>query len=372
QPDPRGGRILPDPNTSAPNGVFIDNAQGLVSRRIPRASPDRIRQGIERAIQTCIRHGLTSIHDAGVSRSQIDLYRRMIDEGDFNLRIYAMIRGGGLETMQRFFDAGPIVGYGDNRLTVRSVKIVIDGALGSRGAALLQPYADDPGNSGLLTTPPETLRRIVRGALQAGFQVCCHAIGDRGNRIVLDIYEEALGSEPRAMDHRFRIEHAQVVALVDIPRFARLGVIPSMQATHATSDMYWAEDRVGPRRIEGAYAWRKFLNEGSRIANGSDFPVEGVNPLWGIYAAVTRQDHRGWPEGGWRPEERMTRTEALRSFTIDAAYAAFEEDIKGSLEPGKLADVVVLSRDIMQIDAREILETEVVRTILGGVTVYER
>ena len=217
----------------------------------------------------------------------------------------------------------------------------------------------------------EVIEGITRKALAAGFQVCTHAIGDRGNRTTLDAYESALRAT-NVSDPRLRIEHAQIVALEDIPRFAKLGVIPSMQATHATSDMYWAEDRVGPARIQGAYAWRKLMDAGCRIANGSDFPVEGVDPLWGLYAAVTRQDKKGWPEGGWQPGERMTRMEALRSFTIDAAYAAFEEGQKGSLEVGKLADMVVLSRDIMEIPAVEMLDTHVVTTILGGRVVYQR
>ncbi len=264
------------------------------------------------------------------------------------------------------------MGYGADRLTVRAVKAMADGALGSRGAAMLADYSDDSDNRGLLITDGDALETLTADALRAGFQVCTHAIGDRGNRTVLDAYESALAAVPEAKDPRLRIEHAQIVAVEDIPRFTALGVIPSMQATHATSDMYWAEERVGPARIEGAYAWRRFLDAGCRIANGSDFPVENTNPLWGFYAAITRQDHEGWPEGGWRPQERMTRREALRSFTIDGAYAAFQEDALGSLEAGKLADIVVTTNDIMVIAPDVVLDTEVELTILGGAIVYTR
>jgi len=245
----------------------------------------------------------------------------------------------------------------------------MDGALGSRGAALLADYSDDPGNVGLLRESPETFTPKVVRAFQCGFQVNTHAIGDRGNRVVLDAYEHALRTLGRTVG-RHRIEHAQIVALEDIPRFAELGVIASMQPTHATSDMYWAEDRVGPERIRGGYAWRSFLESGARLAFGSDFPVEQVDPLLGFYAAVTRQDAEGWPEGGWYPEQRLTREEALRAFTLDAAYAAFQEDDLGSIEPGKYADFVILSQDLMTVPAEEILSTEVVATYLGGQQVY--
>ena len=368
--DPSGGKILRDAGGEA-TGVFIDRAQGLVARHIPGGTREETKTSIRLAIGECLKYGLTSIHDPGVTAQDIAIYKELIDAGDFDLRVYAMIRAGSVAGIEPFLDAGPLIDYGDGRLTVRSFKLGADGALGSRGAALLEPYADDPENTGLMILTKEVIEGITRKALAAGFQVCTHAIGDRGNRTTLDAYESALRAT-NVSDPRLRIEHAQIVALEDIPRFAKLGVIPSMQATHATSDMYWAEDRVGPARIQGAYAWRKLMDAGCRIANGSDFPVEGVNPLWGLYAAVTRQDKKGWPEGGWQPGERMTRTEALRSFTIDAAYAAFEEGQKGSLEVGKLADMVVLSRDIMEIPAVEMLDTHVVTTILGGRVVYQR
>lgn len=368
-PDPEGGRILRD-DSGAPTGVLIDAAMDLIERHVPDSTESHRREAVSLAIGECAKYGLTSVHEAGVSGSQIELYKRMIDDGAFNVRVYGMIRADETETWQRYFAQGPLIGYGGGRLTVRSVKAYADGALGSRGAALLQEYSDDPGNRGLMLMSPAQLSALSEAAAHAGFQVCTHAIGDRGNRDALDAYAAGFGDRPALADYRFRIEHAQVVALEDIPRFAALGVIPSMQATHATSDMYWAEDRVGPERVHGAYAWRKFLDAGCRIANGSDFPVEGVNPLWGFYAAITRQDKTGWPEGGWHPEECMTREEALRSFTIDAAYAAFEENVKGSLEPGKLADFVVLDQDIMTIEPSEILETSVYMTVLDGRPVY--
>lgn len=367
-PDPPGGRIIRDAQGD-PTGVLIDAAQGLVRRHVPEPSKERQRRALLLAAWECLKHGLTSVHDAGVSGFQIDLYRELIDSGEFDLRVYALISARDRAALEKHFREGPLLDYG-GRLTVRAVKAYADGALGSRGAALLADYNDEPGNRGLLITARDDLQRLTEEALRAGFQVCTHAIGDRGNREVLDAYEAALKAVPQTHDPRLRIEHAQVVALDDIPRFAALGVIPSMQATHATSDMYWAEDRVGPERIKGAYAWRRFLDAGCRIANGSDFPVENVNPLWGFYAAITRQDHDGRPEGGWRPEERMTREEALRSFTLDAAYAAFQENELGSLEAGKLADLVVLSHDIMKIPPSEILQTRVELTIVAGKVVY--
>ena len=266
---------------------------------------------------------------------------------------------------------GPRSALYDGRVWVRAIKLYADGALGSRGAALLAPYSDDAGNTGLLVTPPRELQSIATQALRRGFQVGVHAIGDRGNRVVLDAYDAALKAVPVA-DHRFRIEHAQVISLDDIPRFAKMGVIPSMQASHQTSDMRWAENRVGPQRIKGAYAWRSLLNTGVVIPNGSDFPVEEVNPLISFHSAVSRQDATNWPPGGWYPDQVMTRDEALKAMTIWAAYAAFQEKTMGSISPGKYADFVILDRDIMTVPATEILETRVISTWLGGKPVYER
>lgn len=365
--DPEGGRIVRDAG-GAPTGVFIDAAMEIVDRHVPPPTEAQREEALRLALAETARYGLTGVHDAGIDTADVALYRRAVDEGWFTLRLYGMIGGRG-ETFDHFCANGPLVGYG-GRLTVRSVKFYIDGALGSRGAALLDDYTDEPGNRGLLLKQPEAFVEDVRRSLACGFQVNTHAIGDRGNRVVLDAYEQAMRESGRA-GGRHRIEHAQVVALDDIPRFAALDVIASMQPTHATSDMYWAAERLGPERIRGAYAWRRFLDGGARIAFGSDFPVERVDPLLGFYAAVTRQDAGGWPEGGWQPDQRLTREEALRAFTLDAAYAAFQEDELGSLSPGKRADFVVLSRDIMTVPAPEILQAEVVATYLDGRPVYQ-
>jgi hypothetical protein len=263
----------------------------------------------------------------------------------------------------------------DERLTVRSAKLYMDGAMGSRGAWMLEPYADRPtGNDGkpyvgLAVSKPDLIEAVAKHALAKGYQVCTHAIGDRGNREVLDAYERA--GAGTAKDHRFRIEHAQLLSPTDIPRFAALGVIPSMQPTHCTSDMRWVDQRVGPERAKGAYAWSSLLKSGARIAGGSDFPVEGHNPFLGLYAAVTREDDSGSPPGGWHPDQKMTREEALRSFTLDAAYAAFQEADKGSLSVGKLADFIVIDRDVMTCEPHEIIKTRVIRTVIGGESVYE-
>lgn len=364
--DPEGGRILRD-EAGEPTGVFIDSAMRMVGRHVPATTDAQHEEGLRLALEQAARYGLTGIHEAGLSLDVVDLYRRGIDEGWFTLRLYGMIGGRG-QTFDHFCENGMLDSYGD-RLTVRSVKFFIDGALGSRGAALIEDYSDDPGNRGLLMLEPASFQEDVRRAFECGLQVNTHAIGDRGNREVLNAYEAAQALFPDNSE-RHRIEHSQIVALDDIPRFAELGIIASMQPTHATSDMSWAEDRVGPDRIRGAYAWRSFLNLGVPIAFGSDFPVERVDPLLGFHAAVTRQDADASPEGGWYPGERVTREETLRGFTLDAAYAAFQEDELGSIEPGKWADFVILSRDIMTIPAPEILETKVVATYLQGKEVY--
>ncbi len=363
-PDPPGGKILRDA-AGAPSGVLIDRAQSLVAGKIPPASRQQIREQLRRAALECARLGITTVHDAGVSREVLDAYRSLIREHRLPIRIYAMIGGEGA-LWREYLKRGPELG---ERLTVRSIKLMADGALGSRGAALKQPYADDPGNSGLLILQEKDIARVARDAVAHGFQVNTHAIGDRANRTVLDAYAAALGGPN---DRRFRIEHAQVVSLEDAPLFQKYSVLASMQATHATSDMPWAEARLGPERVKGAYAWRRLLSLGVHVPNGSDFPVENPNPLWGFYAAVTRQDRDGNPPGGWFPDQRMTREEALKSWTIEGAYAAFEEKNKGSLAPGKLADFVVLSGDVMRITPAQILTTRVTMTVVGGEMVYSQ
>jgi len=367
--DPDGGRIVRDAS-GRPTGVFVDNAENLINRVVPRATPEQTRRRLQAAVAEAHKWGLTSVHDAGASRATIDIIEAMAAQGDFDLRGYIMISADTADE-RHYFSRGPVSGAHDNRVWIRSVKVYSDGALGSRGAALLAPYSDDPGNTGLLVTPSERIQGLVRSALAAGFQVATHAIGDHGNRIALDAYQDGLRRTP-VRDHRFRIEHAQVVALADIPRFARLGVIPSMQASHQRSDMRWAEERVGPDRIRGAYAWRKLLRSGTVIPNGSDAPVESVNPLISFYAAVTRQDESGYPPGGWYPGERMTRAEALKAMTIWPAFAGFQESLIGSIKAGKLADFTVLDRDIMTVPANRILSANVVATFFGVRQVYDR
>lgn len=361
--DTLGGKILRDAN-GIPTGVFIDNAEQLIAEVVPPFAEADLERGLEEALREMARYGITGVHEAGADMAFLDRVKRFIDEDRFTIRLYAMTEPG--PSFEAYCN-NHLMDYG-GRLTVRSVKMYLDGALGSRGAALLEDYSDDPGNRGLLRTSPKDYAELVREALACGYQVNSHAIGDAGNRLLLDTYEAA-GIQS---DQRHRNEHTQIVALEDIARHAELGIIASMQPTHATSDMYWAEDRVGPGRIQGAYAWRSLLESGARLALGSDFPVEQVDPLLGFYAAVTRQDAASWPEGGWYPEEALTRQEALRGFTMDAAYAAFQEESLGSLSPGKWADFVVLDGDIMTVPGPDILDIEVASTWLGGEMVYSK
>ena len=367
--DPDGGRILRDA-AGAPTGVLIDRAQGLVTRVIPEPTRAETRQGLTDAMAVMHRWGLTGMHDAGASRALIELYDEMAGAGALPLRLYVMI-GDDSAALAHYFAKGPVAGAHDGRLWVRAVKLYADGAMGSRGAALLEPYSDDPNNMGLLLSAPAHIRDVAARGLAAGFQVNTHAIGDRGNRVVLDAYEQALAARPTA-NHRFRVEHAQVLHSDDLPRFAQLGVIPSMQASHQTSDMYWVGKRLGPTRTLGAYAWRSLLESGVVIPNGSDFPVEAVNPLISFHAAIARQDARDWPAGGWLPEQRMTREEALKSMTLWPAYAGFQEGELGSLSVGKRADFVILDRDIMRVPAELVLGTRVRSTWLGGREVYRQ
>ncbi|MEZ5521969.1 MAG: amidohydrolase [Dokdonella sp.] len=367
--DPSGGRIERDAEGN-PTGVFVDGAIELVASRVPEPTPSQREQALTEALKQMASVGLTGVADAGIDRQTYALYRQFADQGKLSARIYAMIGGTG-EDFDGISKDGPLIGYGHDFLTVRSVKLYADGALGSRGAALLAPYADDPHNTGLLFNTPDALTAMIGKALGKGYQVCVHAIGDKANREVLDsfaaAYKTAGGKELRN-----RIEHAQVVALDDIPRFVDLDLIASMQPTHATSDMNMAEDRVGPERIKGAYAWRRFLEQGTRIAGGSDFPVESPNPFFGLHAAVTRQDHEGHPPGGWYPDQALTVTEALRAFTLDAAYAAHQEKTLGTLETGKWADFILVDQDIFTINPKKIWSTRVLETWVGGHRVYDR
>jgi predicted amidohydrolase YtcJ len=368
--DPDGGEIIRDANGN-PTGVLIDRAMGLVSGKMPEPSREQVREAILLADRECRRLGLTMVHDAGVSGSLVEAYRSLIDSDQLQTRLHVMLRGT-LDALRPHFARGPITNYANHRLAVRAIKISADGALGSYGAALLEPYADRPETRGLLVTPPDEVYRQTLEASKAGFQTCIHAIGDRANRHVMDIFERVQREVPGSRDLRMRNEHAQILDADEIPRFGKLGVIASMQATHATSDMPWVPTRIGPARTaEGAYVWQKLMKAGALIANGSDFPVEEADPMLGFYAAITRQDPKGHPAGGWAPEERLSREEALASFTINAAYAAHLEKELGSLEPGKLADLVVLSQDIMTAEPAQILTTRALKTIIGGRIVYD-
>jgi predicted amidohydrolase YtcJ len=368
--DPPGGRILRDRH-GEPTGVLIDLAVPIALAAMPPSSLAERRNSVRKAVSTCLAFGLTEVHDMGVDAEGIDLYRSMIQDGEFPFRVYVAVEGSSRESWERWRTRGPEIGTGGGKLTVRALKMYADGALGSRGAALIEPYADDPGNRGLTLTSKGDLLAAARDAIDHGFQLCTHAIGDRANAIVLDVYTLALHGRKGAYDDRFRIEHAQVLAPTDIPRFAALGVLPVMQATHCTSDMPWAEERLGADRSRGAYAWRSLLATGTIIPGGSDFPVESPDPLLGFYASITRQDAQGNPPGGWFPEQTMTREEALRSITLWGAYAAFQENEKGSLEAGKWADLTVLSKDIMKIPPKEILSTRVAMTMVAGSIVYQ-
>ena len=367
--DPDGGKIERGANNE-PTGVLIDRAMGIVSSRIPPATRDQVRDATLAAIRETHKYGLTSVHDAGVDAAVIDVYEDIAKAGQYTLRNYVMIRPDD-STLARYFRRGPQSALYDGKLWIRSIKISADGALGSRGAALLDPYSDEPTRTGLVLTPGTRVKEVGVRALRSGFQLNVHAIGDRGNRIVLDAFEAAFKEVPTA-DHRFRVEHAQILHHDDIPRFAELDVIPSMQSTHQTSDMYWAPNRLGYSRSLGGYAWRSLLNTGVIIPNGTDFPVEDVDPLKTFHSAVTRQDANNWPTGGWFPDQRMTREEALKSMTIWPAHAAFQEKELGTLTPGKYADFVILDRDIMRVAPESILGTRVVATYVAGRPVYER
>jgi len=365
---PEGGFIHRD-TRGEPTGIFIDGAMAIVEQAVPVTSAELVDSALDMATQTLVSLGLTGVHDPGVDRKVIDLYKKKIAQDAFPLRVYAMADGVN-ETMEWLCADGPVHDP-SGRLVMRSVKLYADGALGSRGAALLDDYSDDAGNRGLYFSETEKMEAGLRRALSCGLQVGVHAIGDGANRQVLDVYEKVLAEFPDNPG-RHRIEHAQILHPVDIPRFGELGVIAAMQPTHASSDMYWAEERLGKDRLAGAYAWKSLLDKGARLAFGSDFPVEEVNPMLGIYAAVSRQDLEGWPEGGWLPQERVSREDAIRAFTLDAAWAGFMEDQTGSLETGKRADFIVLDRNIMQVPVEGIPEIRVEETWIDGKRVYDR
>jgi predicted amidohydrolase YtcJ len=370
---PFGGEIMKDKQTGEPTGMLLDRAQGLVSRHIPASTRAELEQALLVGIKRSLELGWTQIQNAGSAFAEVELLRKLYSDGRIKLRIYEAIRGLGAD-VERLLKEGASIGEFDSRFTVRTIKVSFDGALGSKGAALLEPYADHD-TAGFLTYKEEELLPVFVEALRRGIQVETHAIGDRANRVILDLYERAFKAVPpeqrKIVDPRWRVEHAQIMHPSDIPRFVKLGVIPSMQPSHAIGDLHFAPSRVGIKRLKGAYAWQSFIKSGAIIAGGSDAPVERGEPMIEFYAAVARKDQKGFSGEGWHPEQAVTREQALKMFTIWAAYAAFEEELRGSIEPGKLADLTVLSADIMKIAEADILKTRCVMTVVNGEVVFE-
>jgi len=356
-----GGKVMLERNV--PTGILIDNAIGLVSEKIPALGLEEKKKALLTAQDNCFQVGLTTVADAGLDQEIIELMEEMQEEGSMKMRIYAMVNPTA-DNKAYYFKKGP---YQTERMTVRSFKIFGDGALGSRGAALLLPYHDAPHEQGFLLSSVEEFEALAHEMYDYGFQMNTHCIGDSTNRTILNIYADVLNG---TNDRRWRIEHAQIVNSADVEKFGQNQIIPSVQPTHATSDMYWAEDRLGPERIQDAYIFKKLLDQNGYIALGSDFPVEAINPLYGFHAAVVRQDAKGWPEEAFQPENKLSREEALKGMTIWAAYANFEEDRKGSIEAGKLADFVVLEEDIMTAPAEKLRDIAVIGTYVGGEKVY--
>jgi predicted amidohydrolase YtcJ len=370
-PDPEGGKIYKDPETGEPTGILANAAQGMVTRLMPPLTAEQREKAFEMAGEELLKNGLTSVHDARITRNDLDALRSLKAKQKLKVRYYVMLDCTDEELIDPYLQNGPEIDP-DNWLTVRSIKVFQDGSLGTRSALMLEPYSDAPEVLGVTTTSQEEIERLTTRSLQAGMQVVTHAIGDRSNRITLDAYEAAMRSVPGAKDHRLRIEHAQVVAIEDIPRFKELDIVTSMQPPHATSDMPWAEDRVGPDRIKGAYAWRSFFDAGVRVPLNSDFPGETLNPFYGMYAAETRQTPDGKPEGGWYPEQCLSREEVLYAYTVESAYAGFEEHTKGQIAPGMLADFIVISDNVLTIPSKALLSLEVEKTYIGGKLVYSR
>jgi predicted amidohydrolase YtcJ len=367
---PEGGEIIRDAN-GEPTGILSENAMDLGYRALPVKSAADNQEALSMALKELARNGITSFQDAGSVQTDLDAYRALHAAGKLTSRLWIMLAGWDEQLLAGWLKKGPEIDADKHFLTIRAIKLVADGALGSRGAWLLEPYSDRPGWSGSANIPMETVLTTAREALQSGFQLCVHAIGERANREVLDQLEIAFNGQHS--DVRFRIEHAQHLSEQDIPRFAQLGVIASMQGIHLSSDRPWAIDRLGIKRIEeGTYVWRKLLDSGAIIINGTDVPVEPVNPIASFYALVTRKTLAGLPENGYEPSQKLTRTEALKAYTLSAAYGAFEENLKGSIETGKLADFTILSADIMTVPESELLDVQVEQTIVGGNTVFLR
>ncbi len=370
-PDPPEGRVQKDLRTGKPTGILVNAAQALLTSHIPALSQERIEEALELAIEECLKQGLTTIHEARTTGPMLEALRTLNRAGRLKSRIYVMVDWEDEELLAKTLAGGPEIDPA-SFLTVRCIKIFVDGALGSRGAAMLEPYSDAPEERGVIVTDEDDLTRLTIQALERGFQVAVHAIGDRANRITLNAFRRALEaisvsvSVPNAGDHRLRLEHAQVVALDDIPAFAPLDIVLSMQPPHCTSDMPWVEARIGKERVLGAYAWRSFLDTGVHLTLNSDFPGETLDPFDGMYAALTRMTPQGEPEGGWFPDQRLTREEVLRAYTVEAAYSGFEEDIKGRIAPGFLADIIVLSDDILEIPIHNFLGLDVEQVYVGG------
>lgn len=368
--DPKGGQIVRD-EQGTDTGVLLDYAMEWVSVVIPPYSLEQKVEFLKLAQAECLSLGITSFHDAGSDEDILPAYDWLKKKGELKLRLYVMLMGNNPRLLKRYYEQGPVL---DKHLTIRAIKLYADGALGSCGALMFAPYSHardlkDP--CGLELLGEEEIFELAKEARRAGFQVCTHAIGDRANHLVLNAYERAL--EAKNQDERFRVEHAQLLAPADLPRFKKLNVIASMQATHCTSDMEWIDDKIGKKRAqEEGYLWRDLLDSGAHLCNGSDVPIEHANPLWGFYSSISRQNHQGMPLEGWHPEQRMKRTEALHSFTLAGAYASFTENEKGSLKVGKLADLVILSQNIMEISVEKILETTVLATMVGGLFEFER
>lgn len=369
--DPEGGKIYRNPETGEATGILANAAQRMVTQLIPSLTIEQREKAYEIAGDVLLQNGLTSVHDALITSEDLEALRSLKAKNKLKVRYYLMLDCTDEDLIEPYLQNGPEIDP-DHWLTIRCIKIFQDGSLGTRSALMFEPYSDAPDVLGVESTSQEEIEYLTTRALQAGLQVATHAIGDRSNKITLDAYEAALNTVPKIKDHRLRIEHAQVVRLKDIPDFKELDIVVSMQPPHATSDMPWAEDRVGPVRIKGAYAWRSFLNTGLHVPFNSDFPGETLNPFYGMYAAETRQNPEGKPEGGWYPEQCLTRAEVLNAYTIESAYSGFEEHLKGQIAPGMLADFIIISDDILTIPSNALLSLKVEQTYISGQLVYSR
>ena len=364
-PNPANGRILKDAKTGQLSGILTNKAQELLFNRLPKKNLDHYEKAYTLAFKECLAQGLTSLHDAKVTAPMLAALKSLQQKNKLLCRTYVMLDGADEELVETYLKKGPEIDP-RHRLTIRCIKIFVDGALGSRGAAFFQPYSDSPKQRGVVVTDEEKLFQVTGKALQAGFQVASHAIGDRANRITLNAFKRALKEVPSASNHRLRLEHAQVMDPADIGQFAPLNIVVSMQPPHATSDMPWAETRVGPERIKSAYAWRSFLNTGVHLTLNSDFPGETLNPFYGMYAAETRKNPAGLPATGWYPNQCLKRKEILKAYTVEAAYAGFEETSRGQIKVGMLADFIVISADIRSVPVKQLLKIKVEKTYLGG------